>query len=159
MAAVEAGWIGRPIGGSVVMASHGMEHWHSTPEFFYQPGGGPLLDVGPYYLTQLVNLIGPVAKVTALASTPLASRYVTSPPGPARDIPVGVATTVNAALLMANGANVSLTMSWDVWKHARRPIEIYGTEGTLLNPDPNFFIGGYLAPEKTMLSARGGDWV
>lgn len=156
--AIDAGLIGKPVGGSLAMASHGMEYWHPTPEFFYLPGGGPMLDVAPYYLTQLVNLLGPVAEVTAFASMPFASRRVTSQPGPERDIPVDVATSVNGALLMESGANIAFTMSWDVWKHRRPSLEIYGETGTLACPDANFFIGGYLAPEKTQYSVEGGDW-
>lgn len=156
--AIDAGLIGRPVGGAVTMASHGMEHWHPTPEFFYLQGGGPMLDVAPYYLTQLVNLLGPVAEVTAFASMPSATRTVTSAPGPRRDIPVDVATSVNGALLMENGANIAFTMSWDVWKHRRPTLEIYGDEGTLIGPDANFFIGGYLQAEKAMYSIRDGEW-
>jgi predicted dehydrogenase len=156
--AIDAGLIGRPVGGSVVMASHGMEHWHPTPEFFYLQGGGPMLDVAPYYLTQLVNLLGPIAQVTALASMPSSKRTVTSPPGPQREIPVDVATSVNGALLMESGANIAFTMSWDVWKHRRPTMEIYGDEGTLISPDVNFFIGGYLAAEKAIYSVRDGAW-
>jgi predicted dehydrogenase len=156
--AIDAGLIGRPVAGSVVMASHGMEYWHPRPEPFYQPGGGPVLDVAPYYLTQLVNLLGPVAQVTAFASTPSSTRTVTSQPDPGRIIPVGVPTTVNGALLMESGANIALTMSWDVWKHRRYSMEIYGDQGTLLNPDVNFFIGGYLQPEKAMFSVADGEW-
>jgi len=156
--AIDAGLIGRPVGGSLTMASHGMEYWHPTPEFFYLPGGGPMLDVAPYYLTQLVNLLGPVAAVTAFASMPFATRTVTSQPGPRREIPVDVATTVNGALLMANGANIAFTLSWDVWKHRRPSLEIYGEAGTLACPDANFFIGGYLTPEKAQFSLHGGEW-
>jgi len=156
--AIDGGLIGRPVGGSLTMASHGMEYWHPAPEFFYLPGGGPMLDVAPYYLTQLVNLLGPVAEVTAFASMPFASRRVTSHPGPERDIPVDVATSVNGALLMESGANIAFTLSWDVWKHRRPSLEIYGETGTLACPDANFFIGGYLTPEKAQYSVRDGDW-
>ena len=156
--AIDAGLIGQPVGGSLTMASRGMEHWHPTPEFFYLPGGGPMLDVAPYYLTQLVNLLGPIAEVTAFASTPFATRTVTSRPGPLRDIPVGVATSVNGAFLMDSGANIAFTLSWDVWKHRRPSLEIYGELGTLACPDANFFIGGYEAPEKTRFSIHGGEW-
>lgn len=156
--AIDAGLIGRPVGGSLTMASHGMEYWHPTPEFFYLPGGGPMLDVAPYYLTQLVNLLGPVAEVTAFASMPFATRRVTSQPGPLRDIPVDVATSINGALLMESGSNIAFTLSWDVWKHRRPSLEIYGETGTLACPDANFFIGGYLAPEKAQYSVEGGPW-
>ena len=138
--ALDAGAIGRPVGGSVVVMSHGMETWHPNPEFFYKSGGGPVLDIGPYYITQLVNLLGPVQRVAGLASIGNATRSVTSEPLNGSIIDVGVATTVNAVLEFVSGANVSFSASWDVWKHNRTsPIEIYGTEGTLLGVDPNFF--------------------
>lgn len=138
--ALDAGAIGRPVGGSVVVMSHGMENWHPNPEFFYQTGGGPVLDIGPYYITQLVNLLGPVQRVAGLASIGNATRTVTSEPLNGSIIDVGVPTTVNAVLEFVSGANVNLSASWDVWKHNRMsPIEIYGTEGSLLGADPNFF--------------------
>ena len=103
-------------------------------------------------MTQLVNLLGPVESVTAQTSRGFATRTVTSEPRRGEVIEVEVPTTVNGALAFANGANVGLTVSWDVWKHTRLPIELYGTEGTLLNPDPNFFGG------TPRLSERNGDW-
>ena len=137
---MDAGAIGRPVGGSVVVMSHGMESWHPNPEFFFKPGGGPILDIGPYYITQLVNLLGPVRRVAGLASIGNATRTVTSEPLKGSSIVVEVPTTVNGVLEFANGANFSLSASWDVWKHNRSsPIEIYGTEGSLLGVDPNFF--------------------
>ncbi len=138
--AIDAGAIGRPVGGSVVVMSHGMESWHPNPEFFFKPGGGPVLDIGPYYITQLVNLLGPVRRVAGLATTGSATRTVTSEPLKGSTIQVEVPTTVNGILEFVNGANVNLSASWDVWKHNRTsPIEIYGTEGSLLGVDPNFF--------------------
>ncbi len=150
--ALDAGRIGRVVAGAACFASHGMETWHPNPSFFYQRGGGPILDLGPYPVTQLVNLLGPVESVTAETSRAFATRTVTSEPRRGEVIEVEVPTTVNAALSFANGANVGLTVSWDVWKHARVPIELYGTEGTLLNPDPNFFGG------TPRLSEQNGEW-
>jgi predicted dehydrogenase len=137
---LDAGRIGTPIGGGVTVMSHGMESWHPNPEFFFKPGGGPILDIGPYYITQLVNLLGPVRRVTGLASIGNAYRTVTSEPLKGSKIQVEVPTTVHGALEFVGGANVALSASWDVWKHNRTtPIEIYGTEGSLLGVDPNFF--------------------
>jgi predicted dehydrogenase len=136
---IDDGRIGRPIGGAAAVLSHGMEHWHPNPEFFFKRGGGPIHDIGPYYVTQLVNLLGPVIRVTAQASTASPTRTVTSTPRRGQVIEVEVPTTVNGVLSFANGANVSLTASWDVWKHMRLPFEIYGSEGSMLVPDPNFF--------------------
>ena len=137
---IDSGAIGIPVGGSAVVMSHGMESWHPNPEFFFKQGGGPILDVGPYYITQLVNLLGPVRRAVALGTIGNATRTVTSEPLKGSTIDVEVLTTVNGVLEFANGANISLSASWDVWKHNRAsPIEIYGTEGTLLGVDPNFF--------------------
>ncbi len=150
--AVDRGRIGRVIGGAATVMNHGMEHWHPNPEFFFKVGGGPVLDLGVYYITQLVHLLGPVERVAALGSTPGPTRTITSEPLRGQIINVEVATTVNAVLLFAGGANVSLTASWDVWKHARGWCELYGTEGSLLAPDPNFFGG------EPKISEHDGDW-
>jgi len=137
---IDAGTVGIPVGGSAVVMSHGMESWHPNPEFFFKPGGGPILDVGPYYITQLVNLLGPVRRAVGLGTIGNATRTVTSEPLKGSTIKVEVPTTVNGVLEFVNGANISLSASWDVWKHNRTsPIEIYGTEGSLLGVDPNFF--------------------
>lgn len=138
--ALDAGAIGKAVGGAAVIMSHGAEGWHPNPEFFYKAGGGPVLDMGPYYVTQLVNLLGPVRRAAAVASIGNPTRTVTSEPLKGTKIQVDVPTTVNGILEFTGGANVSLSASWDVWKHNRTtPIEIYGTEGTLLAVDPNFF--------------------
>ena len=150
--AVDEGRVGLPVGGAASFVSHGMEHWHPNPEFFFKRGGGPMLDLGPYYVTQLVNLLGPVSRVTAEASAGSATRTVTSEPLKGQVIEVEVPTTVNGVMRFANGANVSITASWDVWKHKRLPIEIYGSEGSMLVPDPNFFGG------EPMVTERDGDW-
>ena len=137
---IDAGAIGQPVSGSAVVLSHGMEAWHPNPEFFFKPGGGPLLDVGPYYVTQLVNLLGPVRRAAGLLTKGSATRRVTSQPLNGSVIDVEVPTTVNGVLEFCNDANISLSASWDVWGHNRTsPIEIYGTEGSLLGVDPNFF--------------------
>lgn len=151
--AIDAGRIGTPVAGSAAVLSHGMEHWHPNPAFFFQRGGGPMLDMGPYYVTQLINLLGPVARVTAEATMGSTHRTVTSEPLRGQVIEVEVPTTVNAALRFASGANVALSQSWDVWKHRRLPIEIYGSEGSMLVPDPNFFGG------EPLISARDGEWL
>jgi predicted dehydrogenase len=150
--AIDKGMIGVPVAGAASVLSHGMEHWHSNPAFFYQHGGGPIHDLGPYYVTQLVNLLGPVSRVTGQVSTASTTRTITSEPLAGQTIAVEVPTTVNGVLSFANGANVSLCHSWDVWKHKRVPLEIYGSEGSMQVPDPNFFGG---EPQITM---RDGDW-
>jgi predicted dehydrogenase len=150
--AIDAGRIGRPIAGAAAVLTHGMEHWHPNPEFFFKRGGGPIHDIAPYYVTQLVNLLGPVTRVAALASSASPRRTVTSEPRRGQVIEVEVPTTVNGVLSFASGANVSLSASWDVWKHRRLPFEIYGTEGSMLVPDPNFFGG------EPQITERDSDW-
>lgn len=151
--AIDQGRIGEVQGGAAAVLTHGMEHWHPNPTFFFKPGGGPMLDLGPYYVTQLVTMIGPVARVASLTSRGSETRTVTSEgPMTGEVIEVEVPTTVNGALAFENDANVTLTTSWDVWKSERLPFEIYGSEGTLLVPDPNFF-GGH-----PRLSNGKGEW-
>ena len=151
--AIDAGQIGRPIAGSAFFANHGVEHWHPSPEFFFKRGGGPVLDMGPYYVTQLVNLLGPVTRVTAQATMGSATRTISSEPLKGSIIQVEVPTTVNGVLSFANGASVAITTSWDVWRHRRAPFELYGSEGSMLIPDPNFFGG-----EPMVITKRDDDW-
>ena len=150
---IDAGKIGKVLAGTAILLSHGMEHWHPDPEFFFKPGGGPILDLGPYYIGALVNLLGPVARVQAQSSIGFAERVVTAVgPRTGDSIKVEVPTTVSALLDFAGGAQVTLMMSWDVWRHGHPPIELYGTEGSMRVPDPNFFGGAIEFTE------RGGDW-
>ncbi|MDR1096435.1 MAG: Gfo/Idh/MocA family oxidoreductase [Spirochaetaceae bacterium] len=137
---IDDGWIGRPVAGVAFMMNHGPEDWHPAPEFFYAPGGGPLFDMGPYYLTALAALLGPVAAVTGNATTAFDTRDITSKEKYGKKIPVTTPTHISALLDFSCGAALSLTMSFDVWSHTLPPIEIYGSEGTLQIGDPNFFI-------------------
>ena len=150
---VDEGTIGRAVAGTIAFTTHGMEHWHPNPAFFFQRGGGPVLDIGAYYVTALVNLIGPVRRVTAFGTRGFPERVVTSE-GPRRGdlIPVEVDTHVAGALEFACGAVVSLVTSWDIWAEQLYRLELYGSEGTLLLPDPNFFGGA------SRLSRRGGPF-
>lgn len=141
---IDAGKVGRVTSGTCYVMSHGMEHWHPNPDFFFQPGGGPVLDIGPYYITNLVQLIGPVKRVAALAATPAKERTITSRPRYGEKIPVTTPTTIHALLEFENGAAVTFNASWDVWKHGHAPIELYGEDGTIFVPDPNFFGGDVL---------------
>ncbi len=151
---VDSGRIGRILSGSCFLMSHGMEHWHPDPTFFFKPGGGPILDMGPYYLAALINLLGPVESVIGRASTGFAERHVTSDGlMKGKSISVETPTTVMAILRFVAGADIMFTMSWDVWKHSHPAIELYGTEGSLRVPDPNFF-GGTVA-----YNEGRGDWI
>jgi predicted dehydrogenase len=150
---VDEGRVGKILAGSAIFLTHGMEHWHPDPEFFFKPGGGPILDVGPYYIGALVNLLGPVQRVQAQASSGFAERIVTAKgPREGHKIAVETPTTVMALLDFAAGVQVTLAMSWDVWKHGHPAIELYGTEGSMRVPDPNFF-GGNIE-----FTTRDGEW-
>jgi predicted dehydrogenase len=151
-ALVDAGRIGVPVGGTAYFMCPGHERWHPNPEFYYEVGGGPMLDMGPYYITALVNLLGPIARVAGMVSTPRALREITSEPRRGQMISVAVPTHVAGTLQFASGAIVQLATSFDVAGHRHAPIELYGTEGTLLVPDPNRF-GGPI-----QFLPKGGEW-
>lgn len=138
---IDEGRAGRITGGTCHVLSPGMEHWHPNPDFFFKPGGGPVLDLGPYYISNLVQLIGPVRRVTAMSSIPSPERKITSEPRHGEMITVETPTTVHAVLEFANGAVITLGASWDVKAHGHRPMELYGTDASLVVPDPNFFGG------------------
>ena len=139
---IDDGDIGRVVAGTAYFLSPGMESWHPNPAFFFKPGGGPVLDMGPYYLTALVNLIGPVARVAALDTAGHAERVVAADsPHKGERIAVEVPTTALALLDFASGARVVFGTSWDVRAHGQRPLELYGTAASLRPPDPNFMGG------------------
>src|SRR6056300_1322786 len=146
-ALIDSGVLGKIVGGTCHVLSHGMEHWHPNPDFFFQPGGGPVLDLGPYYIGNLIHLLGPVRYVTAMSSIPQKERTITSQPRYGEKISVNTPTTIHAVLEFANGALITLGASWDIWKHGHRNMELYGTEGSLVVPDPNFFGGDLLRSE------------
>jgi predicted dehydrogenase len=152
-AALEAGDIGAPLGATAFMVTPGHERWHPDPEFYYRPGGGPLLDMGPYYLTALITLLGPVRRVTGLASTPRASRTIGDGPRAGTTFPVSVPTHQTGVLEHTGGALTTLMMSFDVWAARLPRIEVYGADGTLGVPDPNHFDGPV-----ELFTATGGQW-
>lgn len=137
---VEDGWIGSPISANAFFMSRGVEHWHPNPDFYYQPGGGPMFDMGPYYLTALISLIGSISKVTGFTSTSFPYRVALDK----RKIPVEVPTHVAGLLNFENGAIGTLITSFDSHGHNLPQIEIYGEKGTLSVPDPNHFGGKVL---------------
>ena len=149
---IDDGAIGTPVAGTACFMCPGHERWHPAPGFYYLRGGGPMLDMGPYYITSLVQLLGPIGSVMGSATKPRLERLVTSQPLNGTLIPVEVATHVTGTLEFVSGAVVSITMSFDVPKHKHTPIEIYGLTGSLLAPDPNRFGG------EVMLAKTGGEW-
>lgn len=140
-ALLDADSIGKIIGGTCHVMGHGMEGWHPNPDFFFQPGAGPVLDIGPYYITNLIQLIGPVKAVAAMSTTPFATRTIGSGARMGERVPVGTPTSIHALLEFHSGATVTLGTSWDVWAHRHGHMELYGTTGSLFLPDPNFFGG------------------
>ncbi|MEO8955624.1 MAG: Gfo/Idh/MocA family oxidoreductase [Ktedonobacteraceae bacterium] len=138
---INDGQIGTPVAATAFKLNHGMEHWHPDPYFFYQPGAGPMFDVGPYYLTALIAMMGPIRRVTASVQTTFPERTVSSEAKFGTKIPVTTPTHIAGIMEFASGAVGTILTSFDVW-HQRLPfIEIYGTEGTLSTPDPNRFDG------------------
>ncbi|THD42941.1 MAG: Gfo/Idh/MocA family oxidoreductase [Bradyrhizobium sp.] len=151
---VDAGEIGKPLTGLAAVLSHGMEHWHPNPAFFFRPGGGPVFDMGPYYLSTLVTLLGPVASIQASGQIGFVERKVTTPGSTmlGQTIKVETLTSVQALLDFHSGAQVTFIASWDVWNHGVLPIELHGETGSLRVPDPNWF-GGELH-----IAEGRGDW-
>lgn len=141
-AMIDQGKIGAPIGGTAFFQSHGVEDWHPSPAFFYQPGGGPVLDMGPYYIAALHMLLGPVREVRATGRVGRKTRIVTAEgPMQGQRIPVETLTHVNALLSYECGAEVVFVASWEARHHDLPHIEIHGTEGSVQVPDPNYFGG------------------
>ncbi len=138
---VDDGWIGRVLSGSAYMRCPGHESWHPAPEFYYRKGGGPLFDMGPYYITALVNILGPVKRVTALAGRGFAERTCTSETRMGDKMPVEVNTHLAGVLEFVNGALIDMVMSFDTYLSNFQLIELYGSEGALAVPDPNGFGG------------------
>ena len=141
-AAIDENMVGDIIGGTCHVMSRGMEAWHPNPDFFFQPGGGPVLDLGPYYVTNLVQLIGPVKSVSASAS--FKTRTIGIGPREGETVPVDTPTNIHALLEFHNGALITLGASWDVCAHRHENLELYGSDGSLYIPDPNFFGGEVL---------------
>lgn len=151
---VDEGAIGRPIAGLSVMMNRGMEQRHPKPDFFFKPGGGPVMDIGPYYFSAMVMLLGSIRSVTATGMAGFAERFIGSPGNPrlGEAICVEVMTTVQGVLTFEVGAQISFSFSWDVHRHGAAPIELYGSEASIRLPDPNFF-GGTIE-----LSHGRDDW-
>ncbi|MFA5424744.1 MAG: Gfo/Idh/MocA family oxidoreductase [Phycisphaerae bacterium] len=136
---IDTNGIGTPLHAALFMQSPGVEHWHPNPEFYYKPGGGPLFDMGPYYLTALVYLLGPVKSVFGSASTNIPQRTITSKPKYGKKIRVEVPTHVLAVLTLKSGVICSLAMSFEVRASRHSGIEVHGTDATLFIKDPNYF--------------------
>lgn len=150
---MDADTIGRPVIGTAFMLGHGMEHAHPDPAFYFQPGGGPVLDMGPYYLTMLVNLVGPVRRVQAVATSGQSERMITAEgPKKGTTFKVGTPTSLLSLIEFSCGLQLTFGASWDVYRHSNPPIELHGTKGSMRLPDPDTF-GGVVS-----VSAHGAAW-
>ncbi len=134
---IQDGWIGRPLYVVANVLSHGMETWHPAPDAFYKEDAGPVFDIGGYYLTALVTILGPVERIFAYGSTGTQKREIYCGPRKGKYIDVETPTTYLSLIRMKSGVNVSLNISFDAWKTTLPLFEIYGTEGTMCVPDPN----------------------
>lgn len=149
---IDAGEIGKPVAATAFMMGPGHESWHPNPAFYYKAGGGPMFDMGPYYLTALINLLGPVTAVTGMVSKGQEQRTITSQPLAGQTINVDVATHVAGLMNFASGAVGTIVTSFDVQGHDHPHIEIYGTKATLSVPNPNIFGG------PVRIKQAGQDW-
>jgi predicted dehydrogenase len=151
--AVDEGMIGRPMSATATMVTAGHERWHPNPDFYYVPGGGPLFDMGPYYLSALVQLLGPIRAVLGAGSRLRTERVIGSGPRQGERIPVEVDTHVTGVLEHVNGALTTLTTTFDGIRTTAAPIEVHGDAGSLAVPDPNHFDG-----EVRLFPAAGSAW-
>ncbi|HCV27536.1 MAG TPA: Gfo/Idh/MocA family oxidoreductase [Dehalococcoidia bacterium] len=151
---IDDGVIGAPVAATAFMTNHGHESWHPDPAFYYKTGAGPMLDMGPYYLTALVNLMGPAVSVSGSAAITFPERTITSNPLSGTKIAVEVATHVAGTVNFANGAIATVVTTFDVWAANLPRVEIYGTEGSLSVPDPNTYDG----PIRVWIQSSG-EWV
>jgi predicted dehydrogenase len=139
---INDGWIGEPVAATAFMIGRGHEHWHANPEFYYEKGGGPMFDMGPYYLTALVQLMGPIRTIAGMTRITFPTRTILSQPKYGKLIPVETPTHVTGTMAFDSGAIATMIMSFDVFGGANVPrIEIFGSEGTISVPDPNTFGG------------------
>lgn len=152
--AIDDGLIGAPVAATAFWLSRGHERWHPNAGFYYLKGGGPHFDMGPYYLTALVNLMGPVARVASSARRTFSERVATSEALMGQRLPVEVNTHVAGTLEFESGAIASVILSYDVWGNHLPEIEIHGENGSLSVPDPNRFDG-----EVRLLKGGTGAWM
>lgn len=154
---IDDGAIGVPVAVHGFMTSRGVESWHPNPEFFYKPGAGPMLDMGPYYLTAFINMFGPIQRLASLTRTTFPERTITSEPLKGQVITVETPTTFVSALQFASGVVGQLTTSFDTYGFINQPnIIVYGSEGTMHVPDPNSFNGWNEESSKIHIT-RGGE--
>lgn len=158
-AIIDSGKLGKIMSGTTHVMSRGMEHWHPNPDFFFQVGAGPILDIGPYYVADLIHLLGPVKRVSAFTNMARTEREVTAE-GPYKGtfVKVGTPTTIHGILEFHSGAIITIGASWDVASHGHHNIELYGTDGSLYVPDPNFFGGDLVSTDIAGTKTKVEPW-
>ncbi|MFL5925758.1 MAG: Gfo/Idh/MocA family protein [Gaiellaceae bacterium] len=159
---IDDGAIGRPLGAAATMLVGGPDTWHPNAEMFYRVGGGPLLDIAPYYLTALVSLLGPIASVAAFTETPTTSRTLAAGPRAGQTIAVEVPTHAAAVLRLASGGLATLTVSFEARGQYLSGLVVHGSEGSLVLPDANAFGGDVIlrrgrTEEKVSYESRGAQ--
>ncbi|MAE62324.1 MAG: oxidoreductase [Planctomycetaceae bacterium] len=138
---LDDGAIGQPIACTAYMMGRGVETWHPNPDFYFQPGGGPMFDMGPYYLTAMTFLLGPIKRITAAAGITIPERRITSKPFYGQKITVNTPDHISGSLVFTSGVIGTMCTSFATWAAETWPITIFGTDGTLKVPDPNGFDG------------------
>ena len=151
---IDDGVIGTPVSATAFMQCHGHESWHPDPEFYYQVGGGPMFDMGPYYVTALVNMLGPVARISGSARVSFPERTITSEKKRGTKVKVEVPTHISGVMDFSNGAIGTIITSFDVWAAGLPCIQIHGSKGSMNVPDPNGFGG-----EVKVWTPETRDWV
>lgn len=141
---IDGGYIGNVVGASCAMVCHGHETWHPDPEFYYKRGGGPMLDMGPYYITALVQLLGGAKGLMGLTKRSFPRRLITSEPHRGETIDVDVDTWLSGNIEFESGAIAQVFTTFDVHYTAQARFEVYGSKGSLMVPDPNTFGGPVL---------------
>lgn len=150
---IDEGAIGRPVSANVFMMSHSPDSWHPNPFFYFVEGGGPMLDMGPYYLTALINLLGPIRSVSGMTNRAYDNRIAGHQAIKGQDIPVSIDTHVAGLTLFESGVVGTIITSFDTWRSELPRIEIHGTEGSLSVPDPNTFGG-----DVRLFTPESGEW-
>ena len=154
---IDDGYIGDIVGATCAMVCHGHETWHPDPEFYYKRGGGPMLDMGPYYITALVQLLGEAKAVSGMTRKTFEKRVITSKPHNGEIIDVDVDTHLAGSILFSSGAIVQILTTFDVHYTGMARFEVYGTKGTLIVPDPNTFGGPVLLLRPEDIAAATSD--
>jgi len=159
--AIEAGAIGTPLTATTTMQYQGPDVFHPNASFLFAEGAGPLFDMGPYYVTALVHLLGPVARVAAMGTRAHETRRLLVGPNAGQEFPVAVPTHLSVLASFERGGQAQSLLSFDTPLMRQGFFEVNGTEGTMVLPDPNTFGGGHAVrvARPFAVDALGGEQV